>query len=258
MTHAITTEEARRIFGTGFFGDTASLFFIDRSITIPDRVPLSERDAKHLAFLGFDLFFVPEQDDDKEMFTPFFLMRWWENSGHKALLLYEYKDIYKWYTKNKESFFYKESLRSGWFCIKRYPLVGTSFSVYKKQTEALLNYLDHEQNEMDVSFFKNDVPDESLQTLQALPEDASLALFTVNQNYRTSFTEELFRAIVFSYANIKLPLEDFYVWTNTVYEGKEIVRIGAFDEQGADVTKRDIFDGNSKTELTPVIHVGFA
>lgn len=247
----INSETARMIFRERFFGvkEIQDVFGSFESTYELSLIPVDEDFARFLFQEGYDLFFFPEFLNGHTM-TPQTVVSVCSKRFPQKVVLYDFHDPHKWYVNDKDCFFYNEKTTPGWKFIKRRTVDGSYFKTYDLQTKILteeisrLNYAPVKtlsQGRTDATFDIFSMP------------SIGIAHTSVNQNYRSSFLEELFRLVVMTSLGYNSSLEEEYVWTKTSYLDQELVRIGHFDESGADVTKRDVYDGNSKTGVTAVL-----
>ncbi len=226
-------KEARKIFQEHFFGrDEVELvygevFYFDE--TLYTTIGLTEEEALFYQQKGYALVFVPENQKKADLslhdLSGAFLAK-----NHKPLL-FDLDDEYKWYNKDANSFIFNERLSSGWFLYTVSILEGSDFSLYSKQEEIIKN------------------------------EVASLVIsFGDDEKKETTVSHSRPRVIdeVFYQGMASVLCKDFdrdrYIWTRTQL-GNEYVRVGRYSEGGMEMTKRDIFDGNSMTGASLLVRI---
>lgn len=247
------TEIVRELFGDMFLADRC-LDLLESAGSLPEYIPLPIELLTRFSKEGFEIFYIPPINN-KVGVTSDLLMSFWKKTSPTKELLYDFNDEYKWYTKSKDCFWYKESLQEGWLLMRATPLSSTEFTTYNLQRKKLAEYLEHilttftgtEKSEGVIQKIKKEIL-----VLGGCTSDSSIEF---DHLYRSSFAEELLRMMCYLRIGRDPILGRCYVWTSSVFGDKEMVRIGFFDEDGADVTKRDGTDGNSQTSLTPVLHL---
>lgn len=246
MNHKTSLVKIKALFGETFLAQQ-SLDFLGGS-SLPEEIDLSYDYLQKLKENNFDVLYVPEVHG--VTFTPDVIMGLWERCSPNTTILYNYDDVYKWYTSNKDSFWYKEILPTGWLFMKSVPLEGSGFSKYDEQTRKLEIFIStiNSKNKK-----KNFYSEWGFLKFRKGNVDTNASLLAFDKKHRSSFVEEFLRLIISLRSKRKPALGDYYVWTSTLFEGREMVRIGFFDIHGADVTKRDSTDGNSMTQITPVL-----
>jgi hypothetical protein len=243
-------EALRDIFGEGFFG-TKEIKDVFGKDSLKDELVskpcLSIEQMRLLKDEGYDLIYIPRTLFG-ERITAEKIVHLLNKVHPNICLLFDIDDIHKWYRADKNSFFYKEETKQGWYCFKSRGLKDCYFSIYQKQEEKLNHYTKEINKVMNGSrFIFNILP----VFVKKMYKKERCVYLTIE---RSSLIQELFRLVLSVTLSRHVALHNEYVWTNTK-EGKEYVRIGRFDTDGADITKRDIYDGNSMTTLTPVIKV---
>lgn len=205
----------------------------------PPPLSLDASVAQALLEDGFDLFYLPPADVSGRGYSPDGLLRVWEHTYPDTALLFDAHDVHKWYTRDSQSPWY-QSYRPGWVAIRRPVLEETVFSTYTQQTRTLAHFVSDRSWRIDRPPISDPIREDTV----------LLAHHSVNTEYRTSFAEELIRLMLVYHATGERILQNEYVWTRSFYAGNEAMRVGFFDTDGADVTKRDIYDGNSATALS--------
>lgn len=243
-------EALRGIFEETFFGSREIANVFGKHALKGELVSkpcLSIEQMRLLKDKGYDLIYIPRTLFGERV-TAEKIVHFLNKIHPNICLLFDIDDINKWYRTDKNSFFYTEETVQGWYCFKSQGLEECYFSVYQKQEEKLNYYTKEINKAMNGNrFIFNILP----VFVKKMYKKEGCAYLTFE---RSSLIQELFRLVLSVSLSRHVTLYDEYVWTNTK-ESKEYVRIGRYDAGGADITKRDIYDGNSMTTLTPVIKV---
>ncbi len=125
MNHKTSLVKIKALFGETFLAQQ-SLDFLGGS-SLPEEIDLSYDYLQKLKENNFDVLYVPEVHG--VTFTPDVIMGLWERCSPNTTILYNYDDVYKWYTSNKDSFWYKEILPTGWLFMKSVPLEGRGYEI---------------------------------------------------------------------------------------------------------------------------------
>lgn len=231
-------DQSRQLFKGSFFGlHELEDFFGTDCCTVESNIIIPFEVLLRLKENGFGMYYVPRELFGKKV-TPETLCELFYSRKH-AQLLYDSSDQNKWYTSDHNSFFYKETIEEGWYFILEHSPEKSYFKTYDEQDTFLKKYCNDVCKNISVqkgdeSWLKNILDYKNKRIIKS-----------TNGIYRTTFTEELYRLVSVIASGIIVDASE-YVWTCTKY-GDEIIRVGRYDLEGADVTKRDSSDGNSMT-----------
>lgn len=209
-----------------------------RLITSPKNIEIFARE-------GFSLLFIPSDIDGAKINGEVLA----DIAERLAFpLFFESTNSSVWY-KEKDSFFYKESLTEGWYLVKTFEGKDMHFKDYNEQTSLLITYVKS-------IFSQLSIKPKSLSTFFKFYMRKVKQNKVINNGFRSSFLFEVYRLLVLEVIASRNILETNYVWTKTKHE-HEYVRLGRYTVDGLDVTRRDVLDGNSMTTLTVVIPITY-